>query len=230
MSPPHVSRKRWLIVEGQDDQFVTIELLARHGAFWGDKTRDADEDLPYVKVTDGVAAMADVAAIQLKSTDRIGIIFDADRDGAKQWASVCKRLKAIETPPPWLANILPRLPIDVPSDGLILEHENRALGAWAMPDNRANGTLEDFLFDLVPGNDGHWPHARKGVEDAMQRGVKFKNQYRSKAEIHTWLAWQEDPGLPFGAAVKRKIFLHDTDTALRFVAWFRRVFPVNPLP
>jgi len=50
---------------------------------------------------------------------------------------------------------------------------------------------------------------------------------RGKSTLHTWLAWQETPGLPFGTALRAEFFRHDTEDALRFVAWFRRLF-VDP--
>jgi len=230
MSRPKIplkSRNRWLVVEGIDDQYVTIELLGRHGAFWGDADREATSDLPYVENAGGLPKLRDTVAVQAKSLERrrLGMIFDADLDEGKAWRETRKQLQAIDTPPAWLSPMLAALPEVLPKEGLVIEHGDRALGAWVMPDNGASGALEAFLADLVPPSDIHWKYALESVGAAVTRGVAFKPQYRTKAEIHTWLAWQEDPGLPFGSAVKRKMFLHDTALALAFVAWFRRMFP-----
>lgn len=224
--PPDQNRDRWLVVEGDDDKWVTIELLARHGACWGEPTRAADADLPYVKLANGVDPLRDMVAVQAKSRRRLGAILDADLEAGTAWSKLRDKLRDIADPPEWLSPMLSRIPDVLPADGLVVEEGGRALGVWVMPDNGARGALEDFLVDLVPADDIHWEHARESVAAAVKRGVLFKSQYRSKAEIHTWLAWQKEPGVPFGRAVKSAYFLHDTQLARAFVAWFRRLFPL----
>ncbi len=223
--PPRKERTRWLVVEGSDDLFVTVELLARHGAFWGDNTREASADLPYVHSANGIDALRDIVAVQAKSRHRLGMILDADLEAGKAWSKARKRLCEIIDPPAWLSPMLAQLPETLPKEGLVVEEGERALGVWIMPDNGTRGALEDFLVDLVPPGDIHWGPACESVAAARQRGVLFPEQYRSKAEIHTWLAWQKEPGVPFGRAVKSAYFLHDAAGAMAFVAWFRRMFP-----
>jgi hypothetical protein len=48
--------------------------------------------------------------------------------------------------------------------------------------------------------------------------------HQDKAELHAWLAWQEDPGLPFGAAIQRKVFSSESASAMAFLGWFNRLF------
>lgn len=118
----------------------------------------------------------------------------------------------------------------VEGEGVVIEHGPSgefAVGVWVMPNNGGTGTLEDFLVDLIPEQDLHWSHARRAVADATNRGAIFKPQYRSKAELHTWLAWQKEPGAPLGRAVESAYFVHDRPPALAFVAWFRRMFPAD---
>lgn len=43
-------------------------------------------------------------------------------------------------------------------------------------------------------------------------------------EIHTWLAWQEEPGKPFGIALKAGYFDHQSPAADHFVDWFTQTF------
>ena len=45
-----------------------------------------------------------------------------------------------------------------------------------------------------------------------------------KAEVHSWLAWQGEPGKPYGQAMMARYFQHDAAVAARFVAWFRRLY------
>lgn len=222
---PEKSRPHWLVVEGDDDKFVAIELLARHGAFWGDHEREADLELPHIPTPKGVDALLRSTPVELKNKRRFGIIIDADKPEDARWSQLRKALKSVQTPPDWLGAILAQLPEVMPNGGLVVENEGRALGIWVMPDNGPSGTLEEFLHHLLPVEDRHWRHARQSVSDAMDRGVEFAQQHRPKAEIHTWLAWQREPGVPFGRAIKSSYFRHDSSLAMDFVTWFRRVFP-----
>ena len=58
-------------------------------------------------------------------------------------------------------------------------------------------------------------------------GAKFPKKYFSKAQLHTWLAWQAEPGMPFGTALTAACFASDTPKALDFVNWFKRLFLAN---
>ena len=58
---------------------------------------------------------------------------------------------------------------------------------------------------------------------AKRAGALFPDSRRDKAVLRTWLAWQEEPGLPYGLAVSRHYF-QDTSLARRFAGWFRRLF------
>ena len=63
--------------------------------------------------------------------------------------------------------------------------------------------------------------------DAATR-QRYPNRHRSKALIHTWLAWQQNPGRPMGTAIKAGYLQHDAPIALAFVAWLRRLFEIPP--
>lgn len=93
-----------------------------------------------------------------------------------------------------------------------------------MPDNSAPGTLEDFLDKLVPAGDPIRTYADEAVTEARQRGARCQERNHIKSALHTWLAWQEEPGLPFGTAMRAEYFEKDSEAAHRFVTWFRRLF------
>ena len=93
-----------------------------------------------------------------------------------------------------------------------------------MPDNSSPGTLEDFLNKLVSEGDPIRSYADEVVIEARQRGARCQERDHVKSALHTWLAWQEEPGLPFGTAMKAEYFEKDSDDAHRFVAWFHRLF------
>ena len=42
--------------------------------------------------------------------------------------------------------------------------------------------------------------------------------------IHTWLAWQDDPGRPFGQAVTKRYFDSDGPHVQGLLDWLTRLF------
>jgi len=98
------------------------------------------------------------------------------------------------------------------------------IGIWLMPDNSSAGALEDFLSELVPADDPTRGYADEAVVEARRRGARCQPKDHAKSYLHTWLAWQEEPGLPFGTALKAEIFAKESANARRFVAWFNRLF------
>ncbi len=102
------------------------------------------------------------------------------------------------------------------------------VGVWLMPDNQQEGTLEDFLRTLVKEANPLLPHARESTTQAKSRhGANYRNVDEKKAVLHAWLAWQSEPGLPYGTAIRAQYFRPDSPVAERFVAWFRRVFELE---
>ena len=93
-----------------------------------------------------------------------------------------------------------------------------------MPDNSSPGTLENFLSGLVPVEHPVWAYAGEATAEARQRGAGCQEKDHLKSLLHTWLAWQKEPGLPFGVAIKAEFFEKESAAARRFVAWFNRLF------
>jgi hypothetical protein len=52
----------------------------------------------------------------------------------------------------------------------------------------------------------------------------FKQLDQPKALIHTWLAWQSEPGRPFGVAIKAGFLEHARPEADVLVGWLQRLF------
>ncbi len=46
----------------------------------------------------------------------------------------------------------------------------------------------------------------------------------AKANIHTWLAWRQEPGTPMGSAISNTLLCSDKTEVLAFIAWLRRLF------
>jgi hypothetical protein len=78
-------------------------------------------------------------------------------------------------------------------------------GAWIMPDNGSTGALEDFAAELVPASDTLWRRAGEAVDAIPKEERRFSEVRRSKVHMHTWLAWQEHPGSPWGRRSEKVI-------------------------
>ena len=89
------------------------------------------------------------------------------------------------------------------------------------------GKLEDLVATLVPPQDALIGYAGTATEQAYALDPRFKLQDRLKAILHCWLAWQPEPGFPFGMALKAHFLRHDSAIALRFVAWFKRLYALD---
>jgi len=213
--PPLTNSPYRLLVEGSDDQHSVIHLMARHGYDWDDSTIFR----PYVHVTGNLFQLLSELPVTLKDDrhfQRVGILVDTDTSVADRWTQVRNNAKR--------AGII--LPGSPDPEGTIAEglQPGSRIGFWLMPDNSSPGNLENFLHKLVPEEDPTWPWADEVVHEARQRGARCKPIDHLKSALHTWLAWQEEPGLPFGTAIRAQVFRHDTEDALRFVAWFKRLF------
>jgi uncharacterized protein DUF3226 len=205
-----------LHVEGKDDLYAIVNLLIRHGIDY-DAKRWAS-GLPRISEIDSCEKLLAGMELAVKtSTGRaIGFVLDADSPIENRWNAVRDRLQRVEV----------IVPGSAPIDGLVAESAKykSKVGVWLMPDNQHDGKLETFLQTLVDADNAVYHHAVKSTKEASDVGASFREVDRSKAEVHTWLAWQENPGLPYGSAIRAQYFGHDSPTALAFVQWFRRLY------
>lgn len=207
--------RRALLVEGRTDLHVVGQLLNRA---WG--RVDFGFDLIDAQ---GVAGALDQLGVRVRaggSEAIVGAVLDADDDPGGRWAGVRSRLVAAG---------YPSVPSKRPVDGLLVPANGplglARVGVWIMPDNLVPGMIEDFLCALV-GNDPLMAHAEAVVDDLIERE---RNRFdparrRGKAIVHSYLAWQVEPGLPCGLAVKSRVFDADHALARRFVGWVEALF------
>lgn len=241
-----------LRVEGNDDKHSVIHLLNRHGFQYEGDRKESDkwpEGLPTLEVADksgdggGVNKLLDSIgeAIQAATINKftIGFVIDVDPVSdepwdddnlRRRWKGVRNRLKAAG---------LVNAPDQPSPGGTILDvPEGIRVGVWLMPDNQRTGALEDFLQSLIPADDPLIEHAAQATEAATEKSKAFQTALeqhsgpatRKKAILHAWLAWQEKPGLPYGVAIKSRLFESDSPAALSFVAWFKALYGVEPGP
>jgi len=93
-----------------------------------------------------------------------------------------------------------------------------------MPDNQTTGNLEDFLKFLVPADSELYEHVISSVDGIPPSEQRFSAVDRSKVLIHTWLAWQKDPGKPLGTAITAKYFDPTVPQVDTLISWLNRLF------
>jgi hypothetical protein len=194
-----------LLVEGNDDKHVVATLCQVYNL--PDSFRIIDKN--------GISNLLETIKLELETSDleTLGILVDADTDLQARWQS--------------LHNILTREGYSVPTEptlaGTILHAEDKpTVGVWLMPDNHLPGMLEDFAAMLIPDDDVLLPYARECVQQLPER--RFSDGLRAKADIHTWLAWQPEPGKPLGTAITARYLNPESAQAQVFITWLRALF------
>jgi len=196
-----------LLVEGNDDQHVVWALCEKHNIC---ETFDIIDCQSIYKLVEQIPVRLKESGI-----DTIGIMIDADIDIKARWQSIRNQLEKQHF----------HIPTDLPDKGLIVQNGYQKVGVWIMPDNKTNGMLEDFLSFLIPDNDPLLPIAYQTLENIEIRGLdKYIPVHKPKALIHTWLAWQQNPGTPMGQSITKKYLSTDQTTCCRFIQWLTDLF------
>ncbi len=61
-------------------------------------------------------------------------------------------------------------------------------------------------------------------KQVVEQERRFPENHTIKAQFHTWLAWQQEPGKPMGQAITKKFLDSNSPSALQFISWVTRVF------
>lgn len=117
----------------------------------------------------------------------------------------------------------------LPAEGLILDSldaDAPRIGLWVMPDNRSHGMLEDFLAKMAEvTHPDLLDESEYAIAHIEERGVQqYTPAHRPKAKIHTYLAWQKEPGCTLPQAVMKHYLNATSDNARPFVDWIKRLF------
>ncbi len=236
MSKPSQPSQNLVITEGKDDMHVFHHLLAHYGV-----PKGIIDFKPY----DGLPNLLEALPQQLRASglERLGVVVDADTDLTARWNS----LKHILTKAGYL-----NLPDDPLPEGTIINEEDISgiltedgdevitedgavivqeglpkVGIWIMPDNKLPGMLEDFVSFLVPENDPLWDKAKGCLDEIPEDQRRFSEAHFAKAHIHTWLAWQKEPGTPLGSAINQRYLKADAAHARVLIEWVKRLFELN---
>lgn len=197
-----------LLVEGSDDLHVVLALCHKHGVPVNFEIVD----------NRGVSNLLKSVNIWLKTSNlsSLGLILDADELIDKRWNEVKERLQ--------------KGGYDVPEHpsvgGSIIRKEGAPLvGVWLMPNNQSAGMLEDFLKFLIPQGDLLLPEAERALSRLELEQINgYKPVHRAKSLLHTWLAWQDSPGMPIGIAITHSYLDTNAHLGHDFVKWLRILF------
>ena len=154
--------------------------------------------------------------LRASGLEALGVVVDANGDAGGRWNQIRARCQ----------DEFENLPPDIPEGGLEVDHpDGPRFGVWIMPNNSYSGMLEDFLIQLIPDDARHlYGLAENCVDEAARSGASFKHVHRSKARLHTWLAWQDEPGRQLHEAVRYRVLDPEKPESRPFVDWFRRLF------
>ncbi|WP_017304367.1 DUF3226 domain-containing protein [Spirulina subsalsa] len=205
-----------LLVEGKQDLLVIPELMEANGIKWG--TRKSP--VVFIRDYEGYQNLIDpdriATELQASGLSALGIMIDADDDPIGRWQSIRNAsLKSI-----------PDMPENLPADGLIhTTPTGIQFGIWMMPDNQMRGMLETFLTYLIPTNsETLWQFAQAATHEAKGKGAVFTDYQSDKANIYTWLAWQNPPGRQLHQAIIERILHPNHPNGQRFVTWFKDLY------
>ena len=205
-----------LIVEGEEDKRVIPYLIEANGISWGETRNTAVVEIKSYGGYQNLNADRISAELKASGLTALGLIVDADDNLNTRWDSI--RNICIKS--------IPSLPKKLPVSGLICNTPlGIKFGIWIMPDNQTTGMLETFLRYLVPDeSELLWQYAQAVTQEARNKGAKYIDNHLDKANIYTWLAWQNKPGRQLHQAVKEKILDPTHPKAQTFVKWFKNLY------
>ncbi len=197
-----------VLVEGKNDCHVILALRKHYSLSDKFGLFDCGSDEKLLK-------RASLLLVSSQRPEVIAIILDADNpDLSAKWASVKDRLEKE-------GYVVPTKP-DLEGT-IVCQDSMPTIGVWLMPDNNVDGMLEDFCAQLAPPD--AMSFAGDCVKSAEDKNFStFNSNHRTKAEVHTYLAWQDEPGRPLGQAITAKCLDPDHPVANRFASFLKRLF------
>lgn len=197
-----------LLVEGVNDCHVIMALCKAHNVPETFGLYQCGSD-------DKVLKRLNALILQPDAPKSIGIVLDADQGVNQRWESVRNKLR----------NYPYNFPANPDVNGTIIASatELPKLGIWLMPNNQIQGMLEDFCLTMIDRQ--VQMYVTNTIVNAQQAGAcTFKPVHFSKAVVHTYLAWQDEPGTPLGLSITKQALKPQTATALAFTTWLMQLF------
>lgn len=179
---------RVLLAEGKNDCHLIVSLCNHYHIPEDFGLHECGSDELVIRKLSALIAGSE-------EVETIGVVVDADNPGIDgKWSALRARLQSAGYDVPVRPN----------KGGTIIQADGKPLvGIWLMPDNDVDGMLEDFCKKLAS------PEAIAFAEECAGRArdsgfSNYIENHTSKAALHTYLAWQNEPGMPMGKAVTAK--------------------------
>lgn len=110
--------------------------------------------------------------------------------------------------------------------GLVFTHSDgfADLGLWIMPDNRQDGCLENFVQTCVGQDEQPLLRRAQDVVGALPSPRRFKDVQVGKAELATWMAWQQQPGRRLYHALQAGLIDVENQPFVGLIEWLRHIY------
>lgn len=203
-----------LLVEGPNDGGVITGLLCKNSVI-----------IPNFRIItcigiENLLAKLDLYLKNSSAYNVIGVVVDADNSVESRWQQLRDRLAKTKK------YDCRRMPLNI--EGMVIEPmepEDATVGFWIMPDNKYQGTLENFLLDMIPEGDELMKEVERELLFLENENLnRYKDKYRNKAKVHTYLSWEENPGCSLNTAIVSSILNSKTELANIFVGWLKKLF------
>lgn len=231
--------RKFIVVEGKTDMHVVLHLLNKKNPQMDEVSRT---DLSITVQLEGVKSLQLVvsqaegfdnvcneirAKIMEPKLECIGFVFDANGAPDERWQKIRNKIhkahpKLQSISSSTLNKIFHEMPVQ---GGVWIKDYRPEVGIWMMPNNKDTGAIEDFLAYMIREEDHCWESAKDYVKTVFQKGMVFpdrrvlKEKDISKARIYAWLAVQEKPGSPPGAAIGIEYFDTEGPKVQAFQEW-----------
>lgn len=213
MSP--LSHPAHLLVEGKNDRHVVWALCKQYNV-----PENFSVEVPGSDVG-GVDELIESIPVRLRIARlrALGIVLDADQNLHGRWMAVRRSIVDFG---------YEHVPEQPSSEGTIVSTEGRPrVGVWLMPNNELPGMLENFVAYLISDGDTLATKAQSVLDSIETENInRYIPTHRPKAFIHTWLAWQENPGQPMGTSITARVLSNENPATLLFINWLMRLFEV----
>ncbi len=209
-----------LLVEGDEDRRV-IPFLMDEYVVWGNKE---NEWVAEVRSHGGIEDLLEPgnikAAALTPGRKAVGIVIDANDHFESRWARVRQNCLGVAAD----------FPEELPVGGLVhQDFDGLRIGVWIMPDNQSRGMLETYLSHLiVPAQATLWAFAQESCGRSRDHGASYTDPHRDKANIHTYLAWRDPPGMQLHVSVMARALDARLPLAEQFSKWFFDLFQLTP--
>ena len=194
-----------LLVEGQNDKHVVLQLCNRHPAIPDFYIQDSG-DINQLLAAIGPQALA-------PGRETLGILADTDDLPQSRWDEIAHQLAGVGIP----------LPPSPEPGGTIIPGSRLRVGIWLMPNNQNTGEVEDFVSQMIPAADPVWPLAQQYIAGIPLSARKFAAGKTLRAQIHAWLAARAEPRL-MGLAIRAHDLATNGTLCQTFLTWLNRLF------